>query len=57
MPWGRRIIERHTGRSDLTEVDYLLHSPEDRAGALSFGRDKVSPEPVLSSSTYFPLLR
>ncbi len=44
--WGRRIIERHTGRSDLTEVDYLLHSPEDRAGALSFGRDKVSPEPV-----------
>lgn len=44
--WGRRIIEKHTGRTDLTEVDYLLHSPEDRAGALSFGRDKRPPAPV-----------
>ncbi len=43
--WGRRIIERHTGQTDLTEVDYLLHSPEDRAGALSFGRNKVAPAP------------
>lgn len=44
--WGRRIIEKNTGRTDLTEVDYLLHSPEDRAGALSFGRDKVPPAPI-----------
>jgi serine/threonine-protein kinase HipA len=44
--WGRRIIEKHTGRADLTEVDYLLHSPEDRAGALSFGRGKVAPGPL-----------
>ena len=44
--WGRRIIEKHTGRTDLTELDYLLHSPEDRAGALSFGRDKAPPAPV-----------
>jgi serine/threonine-protein kinase HipA len=44
--WGRRIIEKHTGRSDLTEIDYLLHSPEDRAGALFFGRDKTPPAPV-----------
>ena len=44
--WGRRIIEKHTGRTDLTEVDYLLHSPEDRAGALSFGRDKLPPAPI-----------
>jgi serine/threonine-protein kinase HipA len=44
--WGRRIIEKHTGRTDLTEVDYLLYSPEDRAGALSFGRDKVPPAPL-----------
>ena len=43
--WGRRIIEKHAGRTDLTEVDYLLHSPEDRAGALSFGRNKVAPAP------------
>jgi serine/threonine-protein kinase HipA len=43
--WGRRIIERHLGRVDLTEIDYLLHSPEDRAGALSFGRGKEPPGP------------
>jgi serine/threonine-protein kinase HipA len=44
--WGRRIIEQHTARADLTEVDYLLHSPEDRAGALSFGRGKKPPGPL-----------
>jgi len=43
--WGRRIIEKHLGRTDLTEVDYLLHSPEDRAGALSFGLNKQPPAP------------
>lgn len=43
--WGRRIIERHLGRTDLTEVDYLLHSPEDRAGALSFGHGRTPPAP------------
>jgi serine/threonine-protein kinase HipA len=43
--WGRRIIEKHLGRSDLTEIDYLLHSPEDRAGALSFGHGKQPPAP------------
>lgn len=41
--WGRRIIERHLGRTDLTEADDLLHSPEDRAGALSFGLGKQPP--------------
>ena len=44
--WGRRIIEKHTGRTDLDEVDYLLHSPQDRAGALAFGRGKLPPAPV-----------
>ena len=44
--WGRRIIEKHSGRNDLTEADYLLLSPEDRAGALSFGRNKLPPAPV-----------
>lgn len=43
--WGRRIIDKHLGRTDLTEVDYLLHSPEDRAGALSFGHGKQPPAP------------
>lgn len=36
--WESRIIEKHAGCSDLTEVDFLLNSPEGRAGALSFGR-------------------
>ena len=44
--WGRRIIEKHTGRTDLTEIDCLLHSPQDRAGAFSFGREKVAPASV-----------
>ena len=44
--WGRRIIEKHIGHADLNEVDYLLHSPEDRAGALSFGRGKTPPGPL-----------
>jgi serine/threonine-protein kinase HipA len=44
--WGRRIIERHLNRTDLSEVEYLLHSPEDRAGAFSFGRGKSPPPPA-----------
>lgn len=44
--WGRRVIERILGRQDLTEVDFLLESPQDRAGALSFGRGPVPPAPV-----------
>lgn len=44
--WGRRVIERITGRQDLDEVDFLLESPQDRAGALSFGRGPVPPAPV-----------
>lgn len=43
--WGRRVIERHLGKAELGEVDYLLHSPDDRAGALGFGRGKVPPAP------------
>jgi serine/threonine-protein kinase HipA len=44
--WGRRIIERYLNRTDLSEVEYLLHSPEDRVGALSFGRGKKPPPPA-----------
>jgi serine/threonine-protein kinase HipA len=40
--WGRRVIEKHSGEGDLTEVDYLLYPPDDRAGALAFG---LSPQP------------
>lgn len=35
--WGRRVIEKHAGVDALGELDYLLHSPNDRAGALGFG--------------------
>jgi serine/threonine-protein kinase HipA len=38
--WGRRIIEKRLGRAVLTEIDYLLHSPDDRAGALVFSPSK-----------------
>src|SRR5262245_58360610 len=41
--WGRRVIERHAGKPVLTELDYLLHSPDDRAGALSFGLGATPP--------------
>lgn len=44
--WGRLVIARVSGRTDLTEIDYLLESPEDRAGALSFGRAVEPPAPV-----------
>ncbi|QSQ28433.1 type II toxin-antitoxin system HipA family toxin [Pyxidicoccus parkwayensis] len=44
--WGRSVIERQLGRGDLSEIDFLLHSPEDRAGALSFGTRTTPPAPV-----------
>ncbi len=40
--WGRRVIERHFGSPGPDEPDYLLYSPDDRAGALGFG---AAPEP------------
>lgn len=44
--WGRRVIERHAGLGQLGELDYLLHSPDDRAGALSFGLGVEPPAPA-----------
>src|SRR5579864_2497375 len=35
--WGRRVIEKHAGIPKLGEMDYLLNSADDRAGALGFG--------------------
>ncbi|HNP15750.1 MAG TPA: HipA domain-containing protein [Terrimesophilobacter sp.] len=43
--WGRRVIERHQGKTELGELDYLLSSPDDRAGALGFGLGKTPPAP------------
>ena len=47
--WGRRVIEKYAGLGQLGELDYLLHSPDDRAGALGFGIKRDPPAP---SRTY-----
>jgi serine/threonine-protein kinase HipA len=44
--WGRRVIEKHAGVGAMGELDYLLHSPDDRAGALGFGLNVEPPAPV-----------
>jgi serine/threonine-protein kinase HipA len=43
--WGRRVIEKYAGKPRLSELDYLLESPDDRAGALGFGLNNVPPAP------------
>jgi serine/threonine-protein kinase HipA len=43
--WGRRVIERHAGKTGMSELDYLLHSADDRAGALGFGLNPAPPAP------------
>ncbi len=43
--WGRRVIERHVGKPEIGEMDYLLYAPDDRAGALGFGLGKTPPAP------------
>ena len=43
--WGRRIIQRHLGKAQPGEMDYLLYSADDRAGALGFGVNQVPPAP------------
>ena len=41
--WGRRVIERNSGSTELSEFDYLMLGPDDRAGALGFGRAVEPP--------------
>ena len=43
--WGRRVIEKHAGVPQLGELDYLLNSADDRAGALGFGLGQEPPAP------------
>ncbi len=43
--WGRRVIEWRLGEMS-SEIDYLVNSPEDRAGALSFSRKNEPPQTV-----------
>lgn len=42
--WGRKVIERHV-RGQIAQFDYLLRAPDDRAGALGFGRNTEPPLP------------
>jgi serine/threonine-protein kinase HipA len=43
--WGRRVIEKITGHTQLEEFDYLMQGPDDRAGALGFGLNVEPPAP------------
>lgn len=43
--WGRCVIEKRAGKAQLSELDYLLESPDDRAGALGFGLGPNPPAP------------
>lgn len=39
--WGRRVIERRQGTTDLSEFDYLVYPSRGRIGALEFGEEVV----------------
>jgi serine/threonine-protein kinase HipA len=47
--WGRLLIDRHLNMRNISEMDYLLHSPDDRIGTLGFGLNK---EPPASKRTF-----
>ncbi len=55
--WGRRVIERHAGVVRMRELDYLLHSPDDRAGALGFGLGPEPPAPLRAFNRTLDLAR
>ena len=55
--WGRRVIERHAGKANLTELNYLLSSPDDRAGALGFGLNVDPPAPLRAFNRTMDLSR
>lgn len=43
--WGRTVMNLVAGR-DLTEIEYLMAAPDDRAGALGSGVDAQPPVPL-----------
>jgi serine/threonine-protein kinase HipA len=55
--WGRRVIEKHAGIAKLGELDYLLESPDDRAGALGFGEKVSPPAPLRKFNQTLDLVR
>jgi len=55
--WGRRVIEKYVGKTELGEIDYLLYSPDDRAGALGFGLNREPPAPCRKFNQTIELAR
>jgi serine/threonine-protein kinase HipA len=55
--WGRILIERYLGRVDVSEMEYLLNSPDDRIGALGFGLDLDPPSPLQKFNSSIDLER
>lgn len=55
--WGRRVIQRHLGHAQPGELAYLLHAPDDRAGALGFGLNPTPPAPKRSFNQTLDLAR
>jgi serine/threonine-protein kinase HipA len=55
--WGRKLIEKRLGNLAPTEIEYLLNSPDDRAGALGFGLGVQPPAPVRSFNRTLDLAR
>ena len=53
--WGKRVIEKHAGKVQLGELDYLLESPDDRAGAIGFGLGQTPPAPRRKFNTTLEL--
>lgn len=45
--WGRKLIEKRLGvAAELSELEYMLNSPDDRAGALGCGLGVEPPAPI-----------
>jgi serine/threonine-protein kinase HipA len=55
--WGRKLIETRLGNTSPTEIQYLLNSPDDRAGALGFGLNVKPPAPVRDFNRTIDLVR
>lgn len=43
--WGRQVIERKAGIGPVPDFELLLLGPDDRAGAIGFGRNVEPPAP------------
>ncbi|MGH8130427.1 MAG: type II toxin-antitoxin system HipA family toxin [Steroidobacteraceae bacterium] len=41
--WGRKLIERRQNRLGLSELEFLLASGDERAGALAFSTERAPP--------------